>query len=237
MKTINEGAYGAAMQLNKLKVQVRRCCKACHSRIMDTKPMYIDGRAHYNCSSCKTMVKTTFREVEDWHQMHAVESQRYKTSKIPIEILKDDPECRSRPPMQQAWYEFAISEHHKHKPKYAYLRVVCMVNMMSLLPRPILEKARESLFKAFEGDHAKVERGLREIIFHCIDGLRPNTPNVTLSRRRLAMIVGVHKSAFCEKQRRYSDDSGNRGGYTYSPPLSLLVSEIVRIASDLEQGN
>lgn len=216
---------------------MRRCCIDCHSRILETWPVTVDGIKLYACASCKALKKTTIRQVEDWHLMHATDSAKFHESKVPGPVLHGYSvrEERRRSPIVQAWWDFSRGDAFKGSEIYRAVRRLCTKAVLAYLDDQIVLAAKASLVKALSCDDEAAAEHVKTIAGLCCDMMRRNVDNKPgIKYSKLCKAVGVPESAFKESRPFNKDEFGYRMKPVYQYPLRRLCTDIQRVIQEFE---
>jgi hypothetical protein len=238
---------------NPMQVVQRRCCSTCHTEIYDRRPIRINKAVLFNCASCRVPVATRLMEVDDWHQVHAVESQNHKFSRVPASILHDrgseESEARaerakSRDPAAQVWFDFSHDDTYLHTDRFPVLHIKSARIVADMLPPEVVDAAEE-VFVRQGVTAAQAMQTVFEVVKYSVDRLRENAgpdSSQRIPRKAIATKFDLDiKSVKAYTRVHVSDGSKGdsqgqaRMGYRYSPPMAQLLEAIESAVKELNR--
>jgi hypothetical protein len=226
----------------------RRCCMVCHTPIYDRRPVKVDRHYKFHCASCGGLVQTQLLVVDDWHQVHAVESERHKFSRVPAHVLhdrgSDEAEARaerakSRDPAAQAWFEFSKDDTWLYTDRFPTLHILCSSIVAQMVPVAVTEAAKEVFVRA-GSDAATASKNVAWMIRQAADMMRENqikedpSQPPRIRRKFFSSHFDMNANTMRSYTKVYTDDKGARQGVKYRPPLAVLLDEVEKAVRDLE---
>lgn len=221
----------------------RRCCATCRTPIYDKRMIRSKDGAKFMCSSCGVPVKTFLAVPDDYHQVHATESQNHKFSRVPAAVFLDHgvdevearaARARSRDPVAQAWFEFAHDDTWLRTERFAKLHIICVRFVSHLLPVEAVEASLDVFARAGQ-DHVAASNSFTWVIREALDMLRINQPGPPgIRRKAFSSRFGLDSKSVKSYTRVYTDATGARMGRKYSPPLAVLLTEIEQAVKSIE---
>jgi len=201
------------------------------------------------CLSCRG---EDFRlaTVDEWQQVHAVESQRHKRGMIPDAVYydrgSDETEARSarakmRDPAAQVWFDYSRDDTYLHTDRFAVLHIKSARIIADMVPPEIVDAA-EQVFVRQGVLAAQAMQSVFEVVKYSIDRLRENAgplKSQRIPRKAIASEFGLDVKSVKAYTRvhvgdRSKGDTGARQGYRYSPPLAQLLDAIETAVKTLE---
>lgn len=211
-------------------VMVRKC-RSCNGKIYNLIPVRVDKKNLYNCDNCG-LVNTYLGQVDDWYQVEAKESERWKQGREPRGVDSDSPRVKSRSRHIQAWYDFSRIDDFKYTDRMKSLAIENTNNVYAALRDTSLESCEKTFQRSQELTQEESQVLVYKFVRAVLNMLRDNRERKSKEDKRLSSQDGINEEALSKMFKVASKSI--RGRDNQRPPLGRLIDEIRSVINSYE---